>query len=150
MKIKDIMSRDAVCCVAEASLQEVARAMVDRDCGEIPVVDNEESLRPVGVITDRDITCRAVAAGRDTLQMTAGECMTSPCITVTPETSFAECCRIMEDRQIRRVLVVDEGGRCCGVVAQADIARHGSERETGKVVHEVSLPRRDGQISASL
>ena len=150
MKVQDIMSRDPVCCTAEATLQEVARAMVDRDCGEIPVVENETSLRPVGVITDRDIACRAVATGRDTLQMTAAECMTSPCITVTPETSLDDCCRIMEERQIRRVLVVDGAGRCCGVVAQADIARHAPERETGRVVHEVSQPRPDGHVVASL
>jgi CBS domain-containing protein len=150
MKVKDIMSRDPVCCTAEATLQEVARAMVDRDCGEIPVVDSDASLRPVGVITDRDITCRAVAAGRDTLQMTAAECMTTPCVTVTPETELAECCRIMEEKQIRRVLVVDAGGRVCGVLAQADIARHAPERETGRVVHEVSQPRPDGHTFASL
>jgi CBS domain-containing protein len=150
MRVKDIMSRDPVCCTADASLQEVARAMVDRDCGEIPVVDGVESLRPVGVVTDRDITCRAVAMARDTLQMTASECMTAPCVTVTPETDLDECCRVMEEKQIRRVLVVDEGGRLCGVVAQADIARHAPPRETGRVVQEVSQPRPNGHVVASL
>jgi CBS domain-containing protein len=150
MKVKDIMSRDPVCCTTEASLQEVARAMVDRDCGEIPVVESEENLHPVGVITDRDIACRAVAMGRDTLQMTAAECMTSPCLSVTPETALADCCRLMEDKQIRRVLVVDVAGRLCGVVSQADIARHAPERETGRVVHEVSQPRPNGHVFASL
>ena len=149
MKVKDIMSRDPVCCIAEASLQEVARAMVERDCGEIPVVDGVETLRPVGVITDRDITCRAVAAGRDTLQLTAADCMTTPCVTVTPETAVADCLRTMEEHQIRRVLVVDEAGRCCGMVAQADIARHAPERDTGRMVQEVSQPG-DGAAVASL
>ena len=149
MKVKEIMSDDPVCCTSDASLQEVARAMVERDCGEIPVVSDVQGLRPLGVITDRDITCRAVATGRDTLQMTAADCMTSPAVTVTPETSVDECCRIMEDRQIRRVLVVDDSGRCCGVVAQADIARHASVKDTGRVVHEVSQPSPDGHASAS-
>jgi CBS domain-containing protein len=149
MKVKDIMSRDPVCCISEASLQEVARAMVERDCGEIPVVDGIETLRPVGVITDRDITCRAVAAGRDTLQLTAADCMTSPCVTVTPETTVADCLRTMEEHQIRRVLVVDQAGRCCGMVAQADIARHAPERDTGRMVQEVSQPG-DGAAVASL
>jgi CBS domain-containing protein len=144
MKVKDIMSPDPVCCTADASLQEVARAMVERDCGEIPVVDDVESLRPVGVVTDRDITCRAVATGRDTLQMTAADCMTSPCVTVRPETSVADCLQTMEEHQIRRVLVVDAAGRCCGMVAQADIARHAPERDTGRMVQEVSQPRGNG------
>jgi CBS-domain-containing membrane protein len=76
--------------------------------------------------------------------------MTSPCVTVTPETTFEECCRVMEEKQIRRVLVVDGAGRCCGVVAQADIALHAPERDTGRVVHEVSQPRPDGQTSPPL
>jgi CBS domain-containing protein len=56
----------------------------------------------------------------------------------------------MEDKQIRRVLVVDVAGRLCGVVSQADIARHAPERETGRVVHEVSQPRPNGHVFASL
>jgi CBS domain-containing protein len=150
MKVKEVMSTRLVCCTRAASLQEVARAMVEHDCGEIPIVDDQESMRPIGVITDRDITCRAVATGADTLQMAAGDCMTSPCITVTPDTSFDDCCAVMEARQIRRVVVVDASGRCCGIVAQADVARHASKREVGKVVQEVSQPRGGDSTAASL
>jgi CBS domain-containing protein len=150
MKVNDVMSPNPVCCTPDASLQEVARAMVDHDCGEIPVVDGQDTMRPVGVITDRDITCRAVASGADTLQMTAGDCMTSPCITVAADDSFDDCCGVMETKQIRRVVVVDEGGRCCGIVAQADVARHASKRDTGRVVQEVSEPRTNGSASASM
>lgn len=148
MKVKDVMSPNPTCCTPDASLRDVARAMVDQDCGEIPVVDGNETMRPVGVITDRDITCRAVAKGADTLQMRAGDCMTSPCITVTAEVGFDECCQVMESKQIRRVVVVDESGRLCGIVAQADVARHGSKRDTGRVVQEVSAPHRDGAAAS--
>jgi CBS domain-containing protein len=124
----------------DTNLQEVARLMVEHDCGESPVVQSKQNMKLVGVITDRDITCRTVADGKNPLEMTAGDCMSSPCITVTPEMSVEECCQVMEENQVRRVPVVDESGACCGIVAQADIAQHASKRETGRVVREVLQP----------
>lgn len=140
MKVKDVMSENVTCCSPDARLPEVARAMIECDCGEIPVVDDKERMRPIGVVTDRDIVVRAVAAEQDTRELNAGECMTSPCVTTTPETSLDACMRLMEEHQIRRVPVVDDRGSCCGIVAQADIARYASKRETGRVVNEVSKP----------
>jgi CBS domain-containing protein len=143
------MSRNVACCTPDASLQEVARAMLECDCGEIPVVENRQGMRPVGVVTDRDIACRAVATGQDTRQMTAADCMSSPCVTVTPDMTLEDCCRVMEQKQIRRVLAVDAAGGCCGIVAQADIARNAPKRDTGRVVTEVSRPK-PVPVSASL
>src|SRR6266700_3201352 len=111
MKVRDMMTGDPACCTAETSLPEVARMMVDRDCGEIPVVDNTSSKVPIGVVTDRDIVCRTVANGLNPLDLTAADCMSKPTVTVTPEMSLEECCRIMEDKLIRRVPVVDDRGR---------------------------------------
>jgi CBS domain-containing protein len=138
MQVKDIMTREPACCMPDTNLQEVARLMVERNCGEIPVVENRQSMKPVGVVTDRDICCRTVAEGKNPLEMTAGDCMSGPCVTVTPEMSVEDCCRVMEENKIRRVPVVDENGACCGIVAQADIAQRASERETAEVVREVS------------
>ena len=70
----------------------------------------------------------------------ASECMSKPIVTVTPDMSIEECCRIMEEKQIRRVPVVDERGSCCGIVALADIARHTQKTVAGEVVKEVSQP----------
>jgi CBS domain-containing protein len=114
--------------------------MVDCDCGEIPVVEAGNGGKPVGVITDRDITIRTVARGLNPLELTVGDCMSSPVITVTPDTSLEDLCRTLEQHQIRRAPVVDEAGRCCGVVAQADIARSASQHVAGEVVQEVSRP----------
>jgi CBS domain-containing protein len=140
MEVKDIMTPDPACCTPEATLQRVAELMVENDCGEIPVVENETNKRPVGVVTDRDIVCRTVAKGLNPLTVRASECMTTPAVTVTPETSLDECCRVLEEKQIRRVPVVDASGSCCGIVALADIAKHARKRETGEVVREVSEP----------
>jgi CBS domain-containing protein len=134
------MTADPACCTPKTRLQEVAQMMIDFNCGEIPVIENTENTLPIGVITDRDIVCRTVARGLNPLDLTAGECMTTPCVTVTPEMSVEECCRILEDNKIRRVPVVDAGGCCCGIVALADIALHAKKNATAEVVKEVSEP----------
>lgn len=140
MQVKDIMTRNPACCTADTNLQEVAMLMVEHDCGETPVVDGKKSMKLVGVITDRDITIRTVAEGKNPLEMTAGDCMSTPCVTVTQEMSVDECCKVMEENQVRRVPVVDDKGSCCGIVAQADIAQHATRQETAEVVKGVSQP----------
>ena len=140
MQVKVLMTPDPACCTPDATLQRVAEMMVEHDCGEIPVVENVASMKPVGVITDRDITCRTVAKGLNPLVMTVADCMTTPCVTVMPDTSLDECCRVLEENQIRRVPVVDASGSCVGIVALADIAQHAAKRDAGEVVKEVSEP----------
>ena len=141
-QVKDIMTARPACCTADASVRDAALLMVKHDCGEIPVVESEDNPRPLGVITDRDIACRVVAAGRDLNETTAGDCMSAPCVTVRPETSLEQCCGVLEENQIRRVPVVDEIGNCCGIVAQADIARHASKEQAAEIVQEISHPNR--------
>ena len=138
MAVKDVMTGDPACCTAETSLPEVARLMVENDCGCIPVVDADDTKKPVGMITDRDITIRTVAEGKNPLDLTASDAMTVNAMTVTPDMSIEECCNIMEENQIRRVAVVDKNGACCGIVAQADIAVNADESKTAEVVQEVS------------
>ena len=138
MNVGEIMTKDPTCCTPDTSLQEVAKMMVDSDCGCIPVVDSEDSRMPLGMITDRDITCRVVAKGQNPLDLTAQDAMTTTVVSVTPNTSIEECCNLMEESQIRRVAVVDESGACCGIIAQADIATNAGDRKTAEVVQEVS------------
>jgi len=138
MQVRDVMTENPAVCTPDTPLQEVAGLMVEHDCGCIPVVDDRASLKPVGMITDRDITCRTVAQGKNPLEMTAGECMTNSAETVTPEMSIEECCEVMEQNQLRRIIVVDESGVCCGIVAQADIAKYAPARETAEVVKDIS------------
>src|SRR4051812_35587586 len=123
LRVMDIMTANPVCCTAETSLEDVAQMMRDADCGEIPVIDSERTRTPIGVVTDRDIVCRAVAQGKDVRSMSVQDCMTTPCVTVTPEQSVEQCVKLLEGSMIRRVPVVDSAGVCCGIVAQADLAR---------------------------
>ena len=140
MNVKDVMTPDPACCTADTSLQEVAKLMVDHDCGEIPIVDGKETKKPIGVITDRDIVVRSVAKGNNPLDLTAADCMSKPCVTVTPEMSIEECGNVLETNKIRRVPVVDQSGVICGIVAVADIALRAGGNVSTEVVKEVSEP----------
>src|SRR4029453_15472264 len=106
MQVREIMSSNLVCCRPDTPLADEARRMVEHDFGQIPVVGDDR--RPVGVVTDRDIACRTVAKGRNPLNLTARECMSSPVVTVSANDGMDDCCRTMEQRQVRRVPVIDE------------------------------------------
>jgi CBS domain-containing protein len=147
MQVKDMMTPDPACCTSDTPLPEVARMMVAKDCGEIPVLDNNSSRQPVGVVTDRDIVCRTVANGLNPLDLTAADCMSKPIVTVTPDMSLEECCKIMEDKLIRRVPVVDDRGACIGMLAVADVARHSGKSVAGPIVKEVSEPTRSASAA---
>lgn len=133
---KDFMTVDPQCCTADTPLNEVAKLMVECDCGEIPVVDSAKKL--VGVVTDRDIVCRIVAEGKNPAAMTAQDAMTQPVISVTEDSSLEDVVALMEEHQIRRVPVVDASGGCCGIISQADVAMVAQESEVGEMVREVS------------
>lgn len=139
MQVKDIMTEDPACCTPETDLKEVARLMGENDCGALPVVDDMNNMKPLGVITDRDIVLRSLAIGKDPVYLKTRDCMSSPCVTVSPLDDVEDCCDSMEANQIRRVVVVDEAGHCAGIIAQADIAKSAPRETTAEVVREISL-----------
>lgn len=142
MTASDLMTSDPACRTMETGLQDVARMMLQCDCGEIPVVERDDLKKPVGVVTDRDIVCRAIAKGRNPTTLTAGDVMSSPAVTARTSEPLDAIRRMMEMHQIRRIPIVDERGQICGIVSLADIARHDTQRQAGAVVKEVSAPAR--------
>lgn len=138
MRVENLMTEHPATCTPETRLQDAARMMVEHDCGAIPVVDR--SGKALGVITDRDIVVRVVAHGESPLEKKVADVMTSQVFTVHPETNADDCFNLMEEKQVRRVVVVDESNRIRGIVAQADIARQAPSRKAGEVVRDVSQP----------
>ena len=138
MLVKDIMTPSPVCCTPDTPLSAVARLLAEHDCGAVPVVQDRAQRQPVGIVTDRDIVVRTLAVGKDPVQLRAQDCMSAPCVTVAPESTMEICCEAMEVNQVRRLLVVDEDGRCCGIVAQADVAQAVPEMKAAEVVKEIS------------
>lgn len=138
MDIREIMTPYPVCATPDTSLVDVAQMFVDFDCGAVPVVETLEGFRPVGIVTDRDITCRVVARGENPQLLKVRDCMTSPVEAVSIAAPIEKALTLMADRKLRRVVVIDDGGRCCGIVSQADIALHAPPRDAAEVVKEVS------------
>lgn len=118
MLIRDVMTANPKCCKPTDKLDYVAKLMVENDCGEIPVCDGPTLL---GVITDRDITCRAVAAGRNPVVTSANEVMTRNVVTVGQDERVEDVLALMEKKLVRRVPVMDDLGKLCGIVSQADL-----------------------------
>ena len=117
MQVKDVMTTSPICCAPADSVERVAELMREHDCGAIPVCDGDAL---VGMITDRDIACRAVANGK-----AAGpvrDVMTAPVHTVREDDDVQVAIDTMEAKQVRRLPVVDEGGRVVGIIAPSDLA----------------------------
>lgn len=142
-RARDVMTADPARCTAHTSVDEIAKLMVQNNCGEIPVVDTADHV--VGVVTDRDIVVRVVAHSKNPMAHTAEECMSHSVVTVDPETPLEEIIATMEKHQIRRVPVVAADGCCAGIISQADLARTGPEHDVAELVREVS--RETGRAS---
>jgi CBS domain-containing protein len=138
MRVNEIMTGQPACCTTGTKLSDVARMMVENDCGAIPVVDGMNEKRLVGVVTDRDIVCRIVAQGKDPSRSTAGECMSTDPVTVTEDADVDEATRRMEEHQLRRIMVTDGDRHLRGIVAQADVAKNAGKKRTADVVQAVS------------
>ena len=132
-QIRDVMTPGPETIQADRPAAEAAKLMKEADAGMIPVIDNGNLL---GTVTDRDIAIRLVAEGKDP-QTPVREIATTDPITVEPDRDLDEALKLMAKHQVRRLPVV-ESGRLVGVLAQADVAREGNEKEVGHTVEEIS------------
>jgi CBS domain-containing protein len=122
MKIREIMSPNPVCCVPHDSAQKVAKILCEHTIGSVPVIDNEQSRKLVGMITDRDLCCSVIASGLDPNDAKIANFMTVSPVSCRDGDNLEKCERAMQEHQIRRMPVVDGEGRCVGIVSQADLA----------------------------
>lgn len=115
--------------------------MKNLDVGAIPIVNDEQDRRPVGIVTDRDLCSGVVARGLDPTTARLGDHMTTDLVCCRPDDDLEAVSRTMQERQIRRVPVVDERGACCGIVAMADLAvKAPREGKAGQTIREISQP----------
>ena len=144
MRARDIMTRDPQCLRREDTARRAAEVMRDSDCGIIPVID--DARRVIGVVTDRDLAIRAIAAGK-TSDTRLNELMTPNAKCCAADDDLRDVERKMAELQVRRIPIVDAGGRCLGIISQADIARAAgrgddtvSEQEIALVLEQISEP----------
>jgi CBS domain-containing protein len=124
MKAVDICRKPAVTVTAGTSLIEVARLMRSRHIGSVVVTDNDGGRKPVGIVTDRDIVIEVTAMGLDANVMTAGDIMTQSPAVSEPGDDALWALKIMRDRGVRRLPVVDANGEVEGLLAFDDLVQH--------------------------
>jgi len=134
-RCREIMTSKVTTATREMNLQEVAVLMRDGDMGSLPIVEDKKL---VGMVTDRDIVVRAIADGLDCATK-IGEVMTTEIFSVKPSDFVFEAIRLMGDKQIRRIPVVEESGDLAGIISMADIALEmEDEREIAETLEEIS------------
>jgi CBS domain-containing protein len=138
MQLRDVMTRDVNIISPDAPIREAAMKMRSIDVGPIPVCDGE---RLVGMLTDRDIAVRAVAEGRDPNTTAVKEVMTPEVIFCTEDQDIERAVELMEERQLRRIPVLNAAKRLVGIVSLGDLAvsTRDSER-VGQILEEISAP----------
>lgn len=145
MRVKQVMTANPACCTPQSTAREAGTLMRDHDCGSIPVVENMQSKRVVGTVTDRDLAVRGLARGGGP-ETPIRELMTDDPVTCLPDDNVEDLRQIMVEELVRRVPVVDADGLLVGIVAQADLARvegAASDREVGRIIEAISEPRTD-------
>jgi CBS domain-containing protein len=133
--IRDVMTSGPCSIDVGKSVAYAAKMMRDEDVGLAPIVEGDKLI---GMLTDRDIAIRVVAEGRSPAQVTVGEVASTQVVTIGPQQDLDEALRMMAKHQVRRLPVLEEDGRLVGVVAQADVAREGDDKQTGELVQEIS------------
>jgi CBS domain-containing protein len=142
MRVKHVMTKDPTCCLASDRAPRAAAIMRDENVGSVPVIENEQSQRLVGIVTDRDLCMGIVAEARDPNSLAVEACMTVPVVTCTTGDAVQKVTELMRENQIRRIPVVDEAGRLQGIVAMADLVGRGELKtsETHATLEKISAP----------
>ena len=135
MKVRNVMHEGATCVEPSTPVREIAKRMRENDVGAIPVRANG---RVVGIVTDRDITCRAVANSGDIGKMTAQDVMTKDVVCCSPEDDVAVAIEKMEAKQIRRLPVTDSHKGMVGILTLGDISHKVGKDLSGEVLRAVS------------
>ena len=138
-KCNEVMTKNLVCCLPNDSVAKAAELMKSENIGSIPVIENEQTQKLVGIVTDRDLALKIVAGGRDSKSMKAEEVMTREVVTCRAEDDLQKALDAMSEHKLRRIPVVDNNNGIVGIIAQADVATRVDQPEkTAAVVRGIS------------
>jgi CBS domain-containing protein len=140
MTCAEVMTPSPTSVTTQHTAADAAELMKREDVGLLPIV-SDDGRKLIGVLTDRDIVVKVVAAGRDPKNTVVTEVMSNSPVTCLPQESVEAVMELMASRQVRRIPIVDRDGSLVGIVAQADVAtRIANPQETGQVVQAISEP----------
>jgi CBS domain-containing protein len=133
------MTKNPVCCLPGDLVTKAAQLMKSEHVGSIPVIENEEAKKLVGIVTDRDLALKIVAEGLDAKSTKVETVMTRKVVTCHAEDDLQKAVDEMSENQLRRILIVDDDNRILGIIAQADVATHFDHpKKTAAMVKEIS------------
>lgn len=138
-KCDELMTKNPVCCLPSSMVAEVARLMKRENIGPIPVIENEQTRKLVGIVTDRDLAMKIVAEGRDAKSTKVEAVMTRKVVTCRADDDLQKALDAMSEHQLRRIPVVDNDNKILGIIAQADVATRVNQPEkTAEMVKGIS------------
>ena len=141
-KCSEVMTKNPICCLPNDMVSKVAQLMKSKDIGPVPIIENEQTKKLVGVVTDRDLALKIVAEGRDPKSTKAEEVMTRKVVTCRAEDDLQKALDAMSGHKLRRIPVVDSKYGIVGIIAQADVATRVDQPEkTAAVVRGISQSR---------
>jgi CBS domain-containing protein len=132
----DVMTAAPLTCSTFSTVLEAVMIFRDADCGAVPIL---EEGKPVAILTDRDIAL-GLAESPDLVNHPVSDIMTPGIVAVAPEDTLGQVCEVLRSQAVRRLLVVDSGGRLLGIIGWADIAPVLSDRMMGRLVTQVVVP----------
>ena len=148
MRVREAMTTDPVCCLTTDSAQQVAGLLRKLNVGAIPVVTDHETRKLIGIITDRDLCCSVLANGLDPQSTPIEKTMSSNPAACREGETLDDCERLMQERQVRRIPIVDGVGRVIGIVSLADLALKDKPDKVAKTVADVSKPQSSAAVRA--
>jgi len=138
-KCNEVMTKTPVCCLQNDTVLKAAELMKSENVGSIPVIENEQTQKLIGIVTDRDLTLKIVAEGRDAKSTKVDEVMTHKVVTCRAEDDLQKALDAMAEHQLRRIPIVDANNRVVGIIAQSDVATRVDQPEkTAEMVKEIS------------
>lgn len=151
MRVNEVMSRNINCCVRTTSVMNAARMLRESDIGILVVVDDPETRRLTGVVTDRDLCLRALGELHDPTLTTVEDCMTWEPVYCTPDVDVQEVLAAMGEQQIRRIPVVDYEMKVLGLISLTDLIRHDaiSPQDVYRALGRITAPSARARAQAA-
>ena len=138
-KCDEVMTKNPVCCLPDDMVVTAAELMKSQNIGSIPVIENEQSQKLVGIVTDRDLALKIIAEGRDARSTKVEAVMTRQVVTCRADDDLQKALDAMAEHQLRRIPIVDNDNKIIGIIAQADVATRADQPEkTAEMVKEIS------------
>ncbi len=134
-----VMTKNPICCQPSDSVMKVAQWMKRENIGSIPVIENDETRKLVGIVTDRDLAMKVVGQGADPKSVQIEAVMTYKLVTCRPDDDIQRALDMMSEHQLRRIPIVNDENKILGIISQADVAiRVNQPEKTAEVVKDIS------------